>query len=46
MSLQSELALYYCKDIKGIETGNVLKSCDGCILEAVSIIEEYIFNNK
>ncbi len=36
----------YCKDIKGIETGNVLKSCDGCILEAVSIIEEYIFNNK
>ena len=50
MSLQSELALrvgsIYCKDIKGIETGNVLKSCDGCILEAVSIIEEYIFNNK
>ena len=36
----------YCKDIKGIETGNVLKSCDGCILEAVSIIQEYIFNNK
>lgn len=36
----------YCKDIKGIETGNILKSCDGCILEAVQIIQEYIFNNK
>lgn len=36
----------YCKDIKGIETGNILKSCDGCILEAVGIIQEYLFKEK
>lgn len=36
----------YCKDIKGIETGNILKSCDGCILEAVKIIKEYIFKEQ
>ncbi len=35
-----------CKDIKGIETGNILKSCDGCILEAVKIIKEYIFKEQ
>lgn len=33
----------YCKDIKGLGTGRILKSCDGCIEEAVDIISEIIF---
>lgn len=36
----------YCKDIKGIETGNILKSCNGCIFDAIDIIEENIFNKQ
>lgn len=36
----------YCKDIKGIETGNILKSCNGCVFDAIDIIEEIIFNKQ
>ncbi|MFR5602232.1 MAG: C-GCAxxG-C-C family protein [Lachnospiraceae bacterium] len=32
-----------CKDLKGVETGAVLRSCDGCIEDAVRIIEETLF---
>ena len=31
-----------CKEIKGMETGKVLRSCDGCIEDAVEIIEEML----
>ena len=31
-----------CKDLKGIETGNVLRSCAGCIEDAVELIEEML----
>lgn len=32
----------YCKDIKGLETGHILKSCDGCIESAVYIVNNLI----
>lgn len=30
---------HVCKELKGIETGEVLRSCDGCIGDAVRIAE-------
>ncbi|MDO4941586.1 MAG: C-GCAxxG-C-C family protein [Lachnospiraceae bacterium] len=29
-----------CKDLKGIETGKVLRSCPGCIEDAIRLTEE------
>lgn len=29
-----------CKDLKGIETKKVLRSCDGCIEDAAKILEQ------
>ena len=34
-----------CKDLKGVETGTVLRSCPGCVQDAAELIEEY-FNSK
>ncbi len=31
-----------CKEIKGVETSKVLRSCDGCIEDAVKLVEEII----
>lgn len=31
-----------CKDLKGVETKKVLRSCDGCIEDATKIIEKYL----
>lgn len=31
-----------CKDIKGIETGQVLHSCPDCIMDSVEIIQEVL----
>ncbi|MFT3984290.1 MAG: C-GCAxxG-C-C family protein [Lachnospiraceae bacterium] len=31
-----------CKVLKGIETGSVLRSCDGCIEDAAKIAEEVL----
>ena len=31
-----------CRDIKGVDTKKVLRSCDGCIIDAVEIIEQYL----
>lgn len=33
---------HICKELKGIETGTVLRSCDGCIEDAVRIAEELL----
>ena len=35
-----------CKDIKGVETGEVLRSCDGCIEDAVAILDELLLGIK
>lgn len=29
-----------CRDLKGMESGSVLRSCDGCIEDAVAILAE------
>ena len=31
-----------CKEIKGVETGKILCSCDDCVFNAVGILEEEI----
>lgn len=31
-----------CKEIKGVGTGKVLRSCDGCIEDAVRLVEEIV----
>ncbi len=31
-----------CKDLKGIETGTVLRSCPDCITDAVEIVQEVL----
>ncbi|MBR3785681.1 MAG: C_GCAxxG_C_C family protein [Firmicutes bacterium] len=35
-----------CKEIKGVETGKVLRSCDGCIEDAVAILDELLLDIK
>lgn len=32
-----------CKDLKGIETGVILRNCSDCIKDAASIVEEVLF---
>ena len=31
-----------CAEIKGIETGKVLRSCDGCIEDAVELLDKHL----
>lgn len=31
-----------CSEIKGVNTGNVLRSCDGCIQDAVELLDKYL----
>lgn len=33
-----------CKELKGIDTKKVLRSCDGCIQDAAKIVEEILFD--
>jgi C_GCAxxG_C_C family probable redox protein len=32
-----------CKDLKGVETKKVLRSCDGCIEDAAALVEQILF---
>ena len=34
-----------CRELKGIDTGKVLRSCDGCIEDGIRILGEYLPNN-
>ena len=31
-----------CAEIKGVETGKVLRSCDGCIEDAVELLDKHL----
>lgn len=31
-----------CRELKGVETGKVLRSCDGCVEDAARLVEEYL----
>lgn len=35
-----------CREIKGMDGGEVLRSCNGCIEDAVTILEELLFDNQ
>ena len=34
-----------CRELKGIDTGKVLRSCDGCIEDAIRILGEYLLDD-
>ena len=34
-----------CRELKGIDTGKVLRSCDGCIEDGIRILGQYLSNN-
>ena len=31
-----------CRQIKGVDTKKVLRSCDGCVMDAAAIVEKYL----
>ncbi len=35
-----------CRELKGIETGEPLRSCEGCILDAAALVEELLLGEK
>ena len=35
-----------CREIKGVDTGQVLRSCPGCIEDAVRIVGEELFSDR
>lgn len=35
-----------CKELKGIETGKVIRTCNECIVDAANLAEEIISQNK
>lgn len=35
-----------CKDLKGVETKQVLRSCDGCIADAAELVEKILFTQE
>ena len=35
-----------CRDLKGIETGTPLRSCEGCILNAAALVEELLLDQE
>ena len=37
---------YLCRDLKGVETGKVLRACPDCIRDAVALTEEYLAAQK
>lgn len=34
-----------CRELKGIDTGKVLRSCDGCIEDGICILGEYLLDD-
>ena len=41
-AFQQKNSSVICKELKGIESGKVLRSCDGCIEDAVEIAERIL----
>ena len=35
-----------CKELKGVETKKVIRSCDGCVQDAAELLEEYLEQQK
>ena len=34
-----------CRELKGIDTGKVVRSCDGCIEDSIRILGEYLLDD-
>lgn len=34
-----------CRELKGVESGQVLRSCDGCVEDAAKLVEQYLLDN-
>jgi len=34
-----------CKELKGVGTGKVLRSCRGCVMDSAELLEKLIGNN-
>ncbi len=34
-----------CRDLKGVETGVVLRSCDGCVEDGARLVEKYLLED-
>ena len=43
---QEQNGSYLCRELKGVETGTVLRSCPDCIRDAVALTEEYLAAQK
>lgn len=41
-AFEDKIGSVICKDIKGVETGKVLRSCDGCVEDAAEIVDKYL----
>lgn len=35
-----------CKELKGVQTGKMLRSCHGCIMDAAGLVEKIIFDSE
>lgn len=46
VEFQNKNSSLICKELKGIETGKVLRSCDGCIEDATRIVGNKFFKEQ
>ncbi|MBQ8974983.1 MAG: C_GCAxxG_C_C family protein [Oscillospiraceae bacterium] len=44
-SFKEKCGATICKDLKGVETGKMLCSCDDCVRNAVRLVEEQVMKN-
>lgn len=35
-----------CKDLKGVQSGKMLRSCSGCIMDAANLVEKILFSEE
>lgn len=45
-AFENNVGALRCRDIKGIETGNVLCECEDCVRIACRLVDEMVFDNK
>ena len=43
---QQKNGSFICRELKGLDTGKVLRSCPGCIQDAAELAEEILFQNE
>ena len=43
---QQKNGAYLCRELKGVETGCPLRSCNDCIADAAELVEQILFAEK